>query len=623
MAKNTASAWIKSGRTEYVFANYIREQLWESWNVSLRDFMLKTSVVDEMTEKLAVTLTGRKNAGKVLRELCSTNTFVSRAGKDIFRYHHLFLDFLRDMAKESGMNLAVLYKAAAKYYLDAKQYLIARHYAVQSGNDGIILKVIHQFNQYTNPLLDEYAAYSKIFKRDVLPKGICDRHPYLYTSIMEGSWILSETKTVEHSWDKLREYLPVIALRYPKMLETVILELAVDYRKPIKKLAADFAKLPPIIRPSKKYQVSTLTIQLPFTHRSIRDFSELAEEGAIEKLEHSFGQLLYNLFSTAKLCLLSGLSLEKNQLETALDYALQAKKAAEDIESLEIIFCAHNHLSAVYLAMGNSVQLKLSLAETENYLRRSNVRFLDQNFLAWKTKIRLMDADKKSAEEWLDNYFVSDEDNSSVKQVPLYKVFQYFTTARAYIVLNNGNKALAVIESLIQFARNYRRPLDLAEAMTLKACLEWASGNRAEAATCLEEVLPEMQSKGFIRIIADEGAAVVPVLKRIADTISVKNYSGNLSRSYITEIMLAAHNVSRQHKGITANFKKSGKPVKLSKQQKKMLELLAQGYKNQEIAGITGLALPTVKGHLMLAYEKLEVNNSMDAVLKARSMGLL
>jgi len=54
-----------------------------------------------------------------------------------------------------------------------------------------------------------------------------------------------------------------------------------------------------------------------------------------------------------------------------------------------------------------------------------------------------------------------------------------------------------------------------------------------------------------------------------------------------------------------------------------MLELLAQGYKNQEIVRLTGLALPTVKGHLTLAYEKLDVNNAMDAILKARALGFL
>jgi LuxR family maltose regulon positive regulatory protein len=626
MAKSESTAGITrhgSGKNEYVFAHYIREQLWANWEKDLQEFMLKTSVVDEMTEKLASTLTGCKNAGKVLGDLCASNTFVSQTGKDLFRYHHLFLDFLRDMARESGMNLAVLYKAAAKYYLDAKQYLIARHYAVQSGNDEIILKVIHQFNQYTNPLLDEYAAYSKIFSHDVLPKGICDRHPYLYTSIMEGAWILSDTKTVEHAWDKLREYLPIMALKYPKILETIILELAVDYRKSFKKLIADFAKLPPIIRPSRKYQVSTLTLQLPFAHRSIRDFSEFDDDD-LDKITRSFGRLLYDLMPAAKLCLLSGFSLEKNLLDEALAYALQAKKTAANIESPEIIFCVHNHLSAVYLAMGNKMQLKASLAETEHYLQSSKAQFLNRNFLALKTKIRLMDADKKAAEEWLDSYFVSEDELSSGEQVPLYKVFQYFTTARAYIVLNKGGKALAVIEALIQFARNYRRPLDLAEAMALKACLEWACGHRAEAAACLEEILLELQDRGFIQVIADEGAAVVPVLKRIASGISgSEDYKGKLNRTYVTKVLMAAHQAGTQNKGITAYFRKSGRPVKLSKQQIKMLELLAQGYKNQEIARITSLALPTVKGHLMLAYEKLEVNNAMDALLKAKSLELL
>ena len=131
------------------------------------------------------------------------------------------------------------------------------------------------------------------------------------------------------------------------------------------------------------------------------------------------------------------------------------------------------------------------------------------------------------------------------------------------------------------------------------------------------------QFKDFIRVIADEGAAVVPILKRIASAMSAEDYSGGLSRTYITDVLLAAHETAQQFQGITANFRKSGKPIKLSKQQKKMLELLARGYKNQEIARLSGLALPTVKGHLMQAYEKLEVHNAMDALLKAKSLGLL
>jgi LuxR family maltose regulon positive regulatory protein len=309
--------------------------------------------------------------------------------------------------------------------------------------------------------------------------------------------------------------------------------------------------------------------------------------------------------------------LEKNHIEEALSFALQGKEAVAHIQSPELVFCAYSHLSAAYLAMGNEAQLKETLAETEQYLERSGARYLEHNFLALKAKIRLMDADKKAAEAWLDNYFVTEDE-----RIPLYKVFQYFTTVRAYIVLNQGGKAMSIIQRLIQFAIDYRRPFDLAEAKTLKACLEWTAGSRAEAAAVLEEALVEMQGRLFIRVIADEGAAVIPILKRIAASVSAEGYSGGVTRSYVTEVLLAAHSVAKQRRGITAHFKKSGKPVKLSKQQKKVLGLLAQGYKNHEIARICDLALPTVKGHLMQVYDKLGVHNAMDALLKARELGL-
>jgi LuxR family maltose regulon positive regulatory protein len=580
--------------------------------------MLRTSVVDEMNAELAAALTGREDALLVLQELCANNTFVSRAGKDMFRYHHLFLDFLRNMAKDCNMNLSAVYKAAAQYYLEAKQYLPARTYAVRSDDEEIILKVMYQFQQYSSPSLDEYIAYSKLFNRDTLPEKICDRFPFLYTALMETAWMSGDTKGAEYAWDKLWKHIPKVALKFPQFLETVILETAVDYRKSMTKFIAGFSLLPPIVKPNKQYAVASLTIQLPFAQRCIRDFSELADKGMIEKMERSFALLLKDLWQAAKLCLQSGILLEQNKTEQALPLALQAKETAAGIQSAELNFTAYSHLAASYMAAGNNALLNKTLTEMEQYIEHSGARYLEHNFLALKTKFHLCDADKKAAETWLEHYFVSDEE-----RIPLYKIFQYFTTVRAYIVLNQGDRAVDLIRRLIQFAKDYRRPLDLAEAQTLKACLDWASDSRAEAAAGLEEVLSELQRRKFIRIVADEGEAVVPILKRIAASVSVENYTGKLDRAFVTEVLLAAHDVSKRHRGITANMKKSGRPVKLSKQQKKMLELLTKGYKNEEIARIAGIALPTVKGHLMQVYEKLGVHNAMDALLKARELGLM
>ena len=68
---------------------------------------------------------------------------------------------------------------------------------------------------------------------------------------------------------------------------------------------------------------------------------------------------------------------------------------------------------------------------------------------------------------------------------------------------------------------------------------------------------------------------------------------------------------------------KQQKPVKLSKQQKQIITLLSKGYTNAMIVEETGLKITTIKTHTSLAYEKLDVNNAMDAVLKARELDLI
>ena len=44
---------------------------------------------------------------------------------------------------------------------------------------------------------------------------------------------------------------------------------------------------------------------------------------------------------------------------------------------------------------------------------------------------------------------------------------------------------------------------------------------------------------------------------------------------------------------------------------------------NAEIAEETGLSIPTIKSHTAAAYRKLDVHTAMDAVLKARELGLI
>lgn len=207
------------------------------------------------------------------------------------------------------------------------------------------------------------------------------------------------------------------------------------------------------------------------------------------------------------------------------------------------------------------------------------------------------------------------------EQFCFYKLYQYFTTARAYIVLSDKEKAMECLEKLKKLSMDYHRPLDTAETGVLQSALKWAASSQKEAVQMLKEVLLAMQPYCAVRIIADEGAAVLPILKKITVKTDRDDYQGQLDSHYLRQVLLCAYEVSKRHKGITACFNK--KPVKLSNQQKYILTLLAQGYKNSEIMDITGLTINTIKAHTKAVYLKLNVSKAADAVIEAKRQGII
>lgn len=63
--------------------------------------------------------------------------------------------------------------------------------------------------------------------------------------------------------------------------------------------------------------------------------------------------------------------------------------------------------------------------------------------------------------------------------------------------------------------------------------------------------------------------------------------------------------------------------IGLTKRELEVLELMAQGYTNQEIANQLFVSLPTIKSHASNLYEKMDVKRRTQAVQKALDLGLI
>jgi LuxR family transcriptional regulator, maltose regulon positive regulatory protein len=98
---------------------FLAEEVLDSQPPDLRSFLLETAILGELTAEVCAAVTGRSHAAAVLDELDRRNLFVARfAGErgPAWRYHDLFVDFLRDrLNAERSMDAVVdLHRRAAE-----------------------------------------------------------------------------------------------------------------------------------------------------------------------------------------------------------------------------------------------------------------------------------------------------------------------------------------------------------------------------------------------------------------------------------------------------------------------------------------------------------------------------
>lgn len=601
---------------------YLKQQIWTQCDKDLQQFMLKTCTVDELTVALANHLTERKDSETLLNKLCAEGFFISRTDEQHYRYYHIFLDFLRAMLeKDTDLDKEGLYKSTAAYYRERGEYYSSIRFAVKASDFEALTADMLEMYEYSTP---DRAASARISMQDLshlggsIPESLASQKPYLLISQSWYYYLLGDVQRFCICLDKLYAKLPEIMGQYKSFIKYGLFMVAIDFRRPI--FSVSELLNDEIIEAAAQTgaKATTLMKAMPFIHRSHRDYSDFMAdiEQNVHKAEPILGALNGTDDTRIPLLLRAMLYYEKNMLKEASACCEQAMATLPQQAMPELCFSAQMTRIVILSAQGWSDEVKESLAQNEAIIIEQGFLFLLPNFKAYETKLRLSDGDKNAAAEWFEQYFVT-----SVKELELYKIAQHFTTARAYMVLAKTEEAMYYLARLKKLGEDFQRPLDIAESSVLQAILEWAMGKRKRAQHTLELALIAAQQYGYVRIFAEEGAAILPIIRKIALKVEREDYRGELTSKYIHEVNLATYEQSKRKKGLVISL--NSKAVKLSKQQKHILSLLAMGYKYKEIMERTGLTIHTVKSHATAAYRKLDVNNSMDAVLKARELGLL
>jgi LuxR family maltose regulon positive regulatory protein len=132
----------------------------------------------------------------------------------------------------------------------------------------------------------------------------------------------------------------------------------------------------------------------------------------------------------------------------------------------------------------------------------------------------------------------------------------------------------------------------------------------------LDEALTLAEPGGFIRVFVDEGAPMARLLYEAC--------SRGVHPDYVRHLLAVFPASGREQAAPSRSAAAAiGLAESLSSRELEVLDLIAAGLTNQQIAARLYVSLHTVKSHARNIYAKLGVSSRTQAIAKGRALGLL
>ena len=318
---------------------------------------------------------------------------------------------------------------------------------------------------------------------------------------------------------------------------------------------------------------------------------------------------------------LSELCLEQNNLAAAKEHLLHSKKLGEEaaLPRWRYRWCLAQ--ARIRTAEGNLDGALDSLDEAERQYVRGPVPDT-RSAAAMKARVWVKQGRLSEAERW-----AASQGLSSGADLDYLREFDHITLVRLRLAQYQRDglesaiaEALALLARLLLAAEAGGRTGSVLEILLLQTLAQAAKGDTLTALTLLDRALALAEPEGYVRVFVREGLPMVQLLS-IAITEGIRrSEAGKLFAACTAE---KVGSVERRESTDVQPSVSQFLVEPLSEREIEVLQLVAQGFSNREIAERLYLALPTIKGHNRNIYSKLQVSRRTEAVARARALGLL
>lgn len=656
-----ASGGINSFVMDYFLAEVLSKQ-----SPAHATLMMQTSILDRFCAPLCDALCmlneegegveGKLNGERFIEWLKQTNLFVIPLDMENrwFRYHHLFQKLLqRQLKKHCSEDITALHYLASKWFVRENLIDEALKHALASDEPAVAAQIIED-HRYT--ILNNDQTYILDKWLGMLPDDIALQRPQI---LLAKAWV-----AYEHL--KLEELPPLLGrcetLVGKKRKDRGLLG-EINYYKGI--LAFFQGQTNHNLEFIKKAQ-DWLPEQFELARADTEIFWGLSQQ-VIGKKENAIQTLTTKIQSTPartgmmisrQIASISFIHLIAGELEPSAQAAQQLRGVAQQSEFIYTdlwskylqgscnfqrfdLEAANIHLASVaekkYLfhprvvidclaglaithwAMQRTDESEITLQEQSVFAQQSGDLYNLVLANSCRARLALLRGDLESAGRWLQAF----DETPNVFSMLFFMEIPCITECRVLVAIGSDSSlkvATKKLELLWKDTKAIHNTFQMIEIAVLKALALQRQGQTNEALRALKSAVTLGKPGGWIRPFVEVGPQMADMVKAL-----IKQ---NIEVNYLRQILAAFGDGKLKRMPVTPHTLPTSSQSQvlvepLTNREEEILNFLAKRLQNKEIAEKLCISTETVKTHLQNIFQKLNVGNRRQAVVTAKTLGIL
>jgi len=656
--KDDTTKLIKSfSGSHRLVLDYLIEEILEQQSDDIQMFMLQTAILNQLNGSLCNALTRQENGQATLEIIEHANLFIIPLDNERhwYRFHHLFADLLRQRLRQTQPEqLSILHIRASEWFYQQglnreaiKHSLAARDFqgatelikavaidTMQQGEHTTVvgwinalpdefvkeqpyLCVLHAWALQLNGqmetaeirLIDAENALEGLKSQDnedtdTILGLIHSRRAYL--SFMTGE--LDKTITYAHqALDQLPETAALI-----KAQSAIYLSVAYLYQGQLQAAMDVLNEIMPVTQKMGGNSIAvSCYLNLGDLHMELAQLIRAKEiyEQALKFVERKAGRPDMP-FSGLIFVRLGSILRQWNQLQDSFCLTTKGLALCRDWNLSDTTALSCIELGYIHQALGDDEQARASFLEA--------IQLMD-TFSPWgskyaaahQVKFDLACGDIDTVERWaLVNDLVIDGD------FEFHREIEYLALTRLFIAQKRFEDAHSLAERIYRIAQEIGKRQTELEGLILLALVFSVQGETDQALVHLEKALSIGEPEGYMRIFVDEGP---PMARLLYEALTRR-----IAPEYVQRLLAAFPQTEAEQVDSSPIQPTASELIEpLSEREIEVLQLIAEGLTNPEIAARLYLSLNTVKVHTRNIYGKLGVNNRTQAGTRAKALGIL